>query len=485
MEERGLYSEIEQSFRELAVSICVVSLDATNDYASRLQLLKEMNESFFPYTHLLSFPMEKMRHKNEFARLLATPYILELQEKFAAGIPEINALPERTGHADDPRVSIIIPAYNVEKYLAECLHSTVCQTMKEIEVLCIDDGSSDASLAIADQFAQMDSRIQVIRQKHQGQSAARNLGISMAKGEYILFLDSDDFLDPDTVKMLYERSLAENLDILFFNCDVFSDEDAGTEEVMENESRYFERNHPYPDVYTGEELLYQMYHNKDYNCSPCLQLIRKELIIKNDLWFVPGILHEDEPFTFRNFLSAERTGYCEKKYYHRRIRANSVMTSRRSFQNAIGCWRGSQVMWDAFLHTEVPADHELELSEMIIKLQNKTRKIYETLSPVEQYAYFALPDSERIRFEADVMSYIRQNTEKIQIRQKMETQNRKLSKTQKQLNGIQSSNSYTIGRLITYVPRKVKGGIRCYREHGLKYTGQRMVEKSMRVLCML
>ena len=67
----------------------------------------------------------------------------------------------------------------------------------------------------------------------------------------------------------------------------------------------------------------------------------------------------------------------------------------------------------------------------------------------------------------------------------MENQNRKLSKAQKQLNGIQSSNSYAIGRLITYVPRKVKGGVCCYREHGLKYTGQRMVEKSMRVLCML
>ena len=94
-----------------------------------------------------------------------------------------------------PKVSVIIPVYNVEKYLRECLDSVVNQTLKDIQIILIDDGSTDSSLGICKEYAQKDNRIKIIEQKNQGAGAARNRGMSEAKGDYLYFLDSDDFLE--------------------------------------------------------------------------------------------------------------------------------------------------------------------------------------------------------------------------------------------------------------------------------------------------
>lgn len=96
---------------------------------------------------------------------------------------------------NQPKVSIIVPVYNVEKYLAKCLDSLVNQTLKDIEIICINDGSTDNSLEILNTYAQKDSRITIIDKKNEGVSAARNTGLNISKGEYIMFVDSDDYLE--------------------------------------------------------------------------------------------------------------------------------------------------------------------------------------------------------------------------------------------------------------------------------------------------
>ena len=111
------------------------------------------------------------------------------------------------------KVSIIVPVYNVEKYLRECLDSLVCQTLQEIEIICVDDGSCDNSSNILSDYAQKDSRIIVHRQENQGLAAARNSGLKLAKGEYIGFLDSDDYVDNDFFEKLYKEALSNNADI--------------------------------------------------------------------------------------------------------------------------------------------------------------------------------------------------------------------------------------------------------------------------------
>lgn len=112
-----------------------------------------------------------------------------------------------------PKVSIIVPVYNVEKYLRKCLDSLINQTLKDIEIICVNDGSKDNSPKILEEYAKIDNRIVVINQENSGQSVARNKGIGIAKGEYIGFVDSDDWLDLDFFEKLYSSAIKNNADI--------------------------------------------------------------------------------------------------------------------------------------------------------------------------------------------------------------------------------------------------------------------------------
>ena len=115
-----------------------------------------------------------------------------------------------------PKVSVIIPVYNVEKYLRECLDSVVNQTLKDIEIICINDGSPDNSLAILEEYAKKDSRIIVISQENSGVSTARNVGIDLAKGDYLYFIDADDYAEPDLLELSYQKALSTQCDIVNF-----------------------------------------------------------------------------------------------------------------------------------------------------------------------------------------------------------------------------------------------------------------------------
>ena len=115
-----------------------------------------------------------------------------------------------------PKVSIIVPVYNTEPWLRECMDSLVNQTLKEIEIICVDDGSPDNCGKILDEYAKKDTRIIVIHQKNQGVSAARNAGLDVASGEYITFVDSDDYVDLNTYEKMYNLAKKDEIDILQF-----------------------------------------------------------------------------------------------------------------------------------------------------------------------------------------------------------------------------------------------------------------------------
>ena len=115
-----------------------------------------------------------------------------------------------------PKVSVIIPVYNVEEYLCKCLDSVINQTLKEIEIICVDDGSTDNSLEILKEYATKDNRITIITQKNLYAGVARNSGLAQAKGEYLSFLDSDDFFELNMLKESYKKAIAEKADIVIF-----------------------------------------------------------------------------------------------------------------------------------------------------------------------------------------------------------------------------------------------------------------------------
>lgn len=229
------------------------------------------------------------------------------------------------------KVSVVIPIYNVEKYVRESVLSIINQTLKEIEVILVNDGSTDSSLAIIEALARQDNRVQIISNPNQGQSIARNLGIYRAKGEYIYFFDSDDLLEKETLEICYNKCQQEKLDFLFFDADVFSEENLPTDRFKyERASKYNNQ------VYIGKDILKQQLDDNIYSVSPCLNFINRQYLNDINLYFYPKILHEDELFTFILYLKAQKVGLINKSFFHRRIRPNSIMTTVFDKRNITG-----------------------------------------------------------------------------------------------------------------------------------------------------
>ena len=229
-----------------------------------------------------------------------------------------------------PKVSVIIPVYNTEAYVSEALMSIVNQTLKEIEIIVINDGSTDGSLEIINRIAQKDNRIQIYSQENQGQSVARNKGISKAKGEYIYFMDSDDLLDLDALDCCYNKCEAENLDFVFFDADI----------ICEDKELSFSFDYHRPEieekVYNGIELLNELIDKHLYRVAPWMSFIRLSYLKRINLNFFPGIIHEDELFSAILYIEAERVGRIGKDFFKRRIRGNSTMTKSFSWKNIEG-----------------------------------------------------------------------------------------------------------------------------------------------------
>ncbi|WP_060668318.1 glycosyltransferase family 2 protein [Oceanobacillus caeni] len=198
---------------------------------------------------------------------------------------------------DFPLISVIIPVYNVEEYLEECLNSIINQTYKHIEVIIINDGSTDNSYKVINEYANNYKNMKVINQKNAGQSVARNKGMEIAKGKYIYFLDSDDYILPETFDNLVQQLEKNNLDLIRFVARPFSDSFNKKVDVKEYDFRnYFEDGR----VYNKAEFLSR--NLKAFSPSPVLFMIKKEILIKNNLSFHPNIIHEDELFTLEDFF---------------------------------------------------------------------------------------------------------------------------------------------------------------------------------------
>ena len=233
---------------------------------------------------------------------------------------------------EKPVVSVIIPVYNGEKYLKECLDSVIRQSFSHWEMICINDGSTDGSLRILEDFARMDDRIRVLSQDNQGQSAARNAGMRCALGAYILFLDCDDRLMPDALERLTERAAEDQLDILYFDGETFFNDGLDTEEKFAGYRQVYHAKITISGTLTGTEMFRTLYESGSYRVSVCMQLFRRTFLQETGMTFYPGILYEDNLFTMKTMTQAKRTGYCHQTFYMRRIRPNSIVTQSKDYR---------------------------------------------------------------------------------------------------------------------------------------------------------
>lgn len=205
-------------------------------------------------------------------------------------------------------ISVIIPVYNVEKYLRQCLESLVNQTYAKLEFICVNDGSQDNSLDILYEYAQRDERIRVINQDNRGQAIARNRGMKAAKGEYIAFVDADDFVELD----LFEKCLGKSSDVVVFGVKTFY-ENNGKVRNGQYSSKYFKRGY----------LL-------KFHTISCNKLYRKQFLEKNDISFAILKTGEEQLFFLKCMLLAKNISVInEDLYFYRKNRKGSLTSIKK------------------------------------------------------------------------------------------------------------------------------------------------------------
>ncbi|MEG2613932.1 MAG: glycosyltransferase [Alistipes sp.] len=230
-----------------------------------------------------------------------------------------------------PKVSVVIPVYNTAAYVEKAVRSIMTQTLREIEIWIVDDGSTDESAALVARLAQEDPRIHIYTQTNAGLSMARNAGIARATGRYLYFMDSDDLLEADALEMCYEKCEEQQLDMVFFDADTFGADVTTCPWFDYHRSAAFE-----DWIYTGREVLATMLDRQKYIASACLYFLRRELLQELKLSFYPGIFHEDELFTTQLLLDVQRVGRIDRAFFKRRLRPDSIMGSRFSERNMTG-----------------------------------------------------------------------------------------------------------------------------------------------------
>lgn len=219
-------------------------------------------------------------------------------------------------------ISIIIPIYNTELYLNDCLNSVLNQTFHPSEIILINDGSTDSSQDIISDFSSNNNyNIKVHRQKNSGLSNARNKGISMATGDYLLFLDSDDMIVPTTLELLHKQVLKTNADIIIGNALYYYDD--------ENQIPCYNRpeNLKIVDQISGVNCFVQLMESESFPPMVPLYFVKRNFIIKNNLYFQNDILHEDELWSVRTIFKATIVSLIDFDYYLYRQRIGSIMNS--------------------------------------------------------------------------------------------------------------------------------------------------------------
>ncbi len=233
-------------------------------------------------------------------------------------------------------ISVVIPVYNAAPFLDACMESVLGQTYTNTEILLIDDGSTDGSGEMCERYAAKDGRVRVAHKENGGASSARNAGLSLAKGTYLYFLDSDDHIEPELLRLLYENAEQNGSDLVFFDAWALN---ADTGEKSERNYSHRERYLPAP----GAEMMRRKVKNGDFHVGVWQLFYRTAFLREHGLRFLEGVVFEDYLFACQVYCLASRVSYVPEFLYTRVYHAGSVMTRKRNehyFYSAVRVWRG-------------------------------------------------------------------------------------------------------------------------------------------------
>lgn len=297
-----------------------------------------------------------------------------------AGSAPHEGRPSPSSQTDTVDVSVIIPVHNTEAYVEECVHSVLTQTDVSIEVICIDDGSTDSSPEVLARIAASDPRVRVLTQQNAGPSVARNVGLDLAAGRYVCFLDSDDYWLVDGLSGLVADADRDRLDTLLFDASSIRHLTVD-DKTWARFDHYYERGSQYDTVATGPDLLARMVKAVDYRSSACLFLIRRDVIERAGIRFYPGISYEDNLFTMNVLLESERSRHTQTRLYARRVRPGSRMTAGSRTAAAHGYFVNYVEMLRLVRGREYPLEISTEVGRVIYSMYRHSRDHFVKLPP--------------------------------------------------------------------------------------------------------
>lgn len=284
-------------------------------------------------------------------------------------------------------ISIIIPVYNVEKYLRNCLDSVLAQTYKNIEIILVDDGSTDGCSEICDEYAKKDSRIKVIHKEYEGVSEARNVGLEQVKGKYIAFVDSDDTVSTDYIEYMYRLLVENNTKMVI-----------ATHTVVSNKKRINFGDGYTEKVLTTEEALDRMLCENGFYIAVWAKLCDKELF--DNIKFPKGKINEDNLVTPKLILQCEKIAYGNKSIYNYNKRKNSITMSKFNLSKM-----------DLIELTDEMCD-EIESKYPNLKDSTNKKRVTSRFSVLRQMALVKLNEQEKI-LEKEIVKYIKQRKNEI------------------------------------------------------------------------
>lgn len=241
--------------------------------------------------------------------------------------------------SDNPMVTVIMPVYNTQDYLEESVRSVLDQDYANLELICIDDGSTDSCPEILERISQEDQRVRVLRQENAGQGTARNRALEVARGTYVYCLDSDDLVVKGSLGRIVAMMEAEELDYLGFDGEVFSDDPS-----IEFDANAYMRSSECEQVRSGRELFWPLQESGDLSLSPCIFMAKRSMLDARGVRFVEDRVHEDDLYSFMALLGAERARTVHETVLLRRYRANSTMTSNNWRASARGHFRNAALL---------------------------------------------------------------------------------------------------------------------------------------------
>lgn len=391
-----------------------------------------------------------------------------------------------------PKVSVILPSLNVEQYICQCVESVIHQSLKEIEIICVDSGSTDGTLEHLRRYVQQDERVKLIEADRKSYGYQMNLGIAAATGEYIGIVETDDWVPENMYEDLYNLATENQLD--FIKADFYRFKERTDGEGLELDYNQLSKDlSVYGKVLNPQENI-ALFHLIMNTWSG---IYRRQFLMDNNIWHneTPGASYQDNGFWFKTFALAQRVYFVNRPYYmNRRDNPNSSVHSK----GKVYCMNEEYHYIGEFLNQNPELKQRLMPIYCFKKYKNYiftynriaeefklgyiVRISEEFAEDLKEGALMREIFDERswndlMRLIEDPAGYYLDTSNYLGTHDSRSGQLARLRGVEDRLHDLERSFSFRLGRFLTFIPRKIRGGIRCIQENGMGYTISCLKEK--------